>query len=220
MKNLMRGILGASVACGFVAMATPSFALISGQVMAGKRTGTSKSSTAGAESTKLDGTEIGAAVHIDPIPLVPVSFGLDLRSTSYDAKKNTDMDSLSSLTADLEVMAWLPMVPVLTPFARLGYTIFGATKVATKTTTAPEINIDAAYKLSGYTIGLGAKFSVLPLIGVFVEYDMSTQESKFDKSTVTGLEAFPDAEASLQTELKETQTVSTNVILVGLSVGI
>lgn len=171
---------------GALLMGTPSYALVDVQALAGKRSGDFK--VKGADAEKLDGTEITAAVHLDPIPLVPVAFGASFHLQTWD-KDKLEVKSVESSLLNLEVMAWIPGVPVVTPYAKAGYTVVGAMHMKDDVdfgTGSQEV--DMLYKVAGYNLTAGVNYPVIPLIGIIAEFDMGSHTITPDKIKVAGTE--------------------------------
>jgi len=190
-------------------VATPSFALVDVQALAGKRSGEFKMKDADAQ--KLDGTEVTAAVHLDPIPLVPVAFGASFHLQTWD-KDKLEVKSVESSLLNLEVMAWIPGVPVITPYAKAGYTIVGAMHMKDDVDLgAGSQELDLLYKVSGYNLTVGVNYPVIPLIGIIAEVDMGSHTITPDKIKLAGTELDSAAYKS---------TSSTTAFRLGIQVGL
>jgi hypothetical protein len=163
---------------------TQAFAIFDAQVLVGKRTGETEN-TSTKEKTDWDGTDVQAAFHIDPIPLVPVAFGLYASQQTYDFDKG-DFKKVTGLEAGVQVYAWFPLgIAGLKPYAKLGYPLFSALKADTdfvETTTNTTYEISSVLKVSGPHIGIGLSYGipVLP-IALLLEVDMGRQTMKPDE---------------------------------------
>jgi len=189
---------------GILFVSSEGFALIHGQALVGQRKLKVKS---GGESRT--GQEFKLAVHLDPIPLVPIGFGAYLSATDYDVP--APVKSFLGTEIGLEVTAWLPVGIVgLTPYAKLGYTFMGGYVREVEST-------DGSYKIlmkpSGTRIAAGLKWSPLPLIALLFELEQTEIALKQDKikssSDLTGIDL---GVADLKTE--------SFGILVGVELGI
>ena len=192
------------VAASLSVLAKPALALIDVEAEVGQRSGTWQ--TSGAASQSISSTTIQMAAHLDPIPLVPVSFGVRVISDSY---KTTIADhgikSLTSTAIVPEITAWLPLGG-LKPFARLGYTAVSAYKGTIEILTT---NADMAFASTGPRLAVGAEFSLLPLISVTAAIENSNETLKSDTVTGAGFTISP-----------RKTTMNSNAILLGAKVGL
>jgi len=187
---------------------TPSYGLVDVQALAGKRSGDFK--TKGSDASKLEGTEIVVAAHLDPIPLVPIAFGASFHVQTWD-KDKLEVKSAESSLVNLEVMAWIPAVPIVTPYAKVGYTVVGAMHVKSDVDLgAGPQELDRLYKVSGYNLTAGVNYPMIPLVGILLEADMGTHEIAPDKIKLGGTELDGDAYKA---------TSSTTAFRLGLQVG-
>lgn len=170
-------------------LASPAWALFDAQVLTGKRSTDFKF---GSNSNTESGTELKAAAHLDPIPLVPVGFGLSLSQINWDKSDKLGFKSMDGFEVGLEVEAWLPIdLGGLQFYGKLGYTVLGA-YVATYELT-PGQDIKLAYKPSGTYIAVGAKYNFIMRLGVMLEVESGNRELEFDE--VKDLPAGVDASA-------------------------
>jgi hypothetical protein len=191
-------------------MSSPAWALFNAQVLTGKRDAKFKAS--GSSSDTISGNELRAAAHLDPIPLVPVAFGLSLAQTTWD--KSSDKltaDKIDGLDVNLEIEAWLPIeLGGLVPYAKVNYTVAGAYTVESQE-VLPGVAPKFAYKPSGAGIAVGLKWEFLLRLGVMLELEQATRKLKFDKVSNQGGLNIPD-----QPDIDQTSTS----ILVGVQAGI
>lgn len=170
-------------------LASPAWALFDAQVLTGKRSTDFKF---GNSSNTESGTELKAAAHLDPIPLVPVGFGLSLSQINWDKSDKLNYKSLDGFEVGLEVEAWLPIdLGGLQFYGKLGYTVLGAYVATTELTPGQDIKL--AYKPSGTYIAVGAKYNFLMRLGVMLEVESGNRELEFDE--VKDLPANVDASA-------------------------
>ncbi|NRA44090.1 MAG: hypothetical protein HRU09_03930 [Oligoflexales bacterium] len=206
LQSLFKSMLIITMAIGFT---RTSYGLISAQAMLGTDSSKIKGS---AEETTFDGTSLGVAVYLDPIPLVPVGFGLGVSMPSISGKNNGLDADITGLVVDLQVMAWTPISFFgITPFAKLGYIPFGAYKMKTKVDVAGEL-LDTTIPMtgSGTHFAVGANYSILPLISVLFQISMRNETLEYEEFDVGG------TTFKLDDDLKKS---STN-LLVGVEVGI
>lgn len=203
-----RAVFAAMLATSFV-VSSPAWALFNAQVLAGNRD--AKFSGSGYTSDSLKASELRAAAHLDPIPLVPVGFGLALSQTTFkDDSTKLGIQKADGLDVDLEVEAWLPLqLASLVPYAKVSYTIAGAYAFEAKETLGYKPKF--IYKPSGATLHVGIKYEFLLRLGVMAEFETGTRQLKFDKISDAGNLAIPD--------LKDLDENSTS-ILIGVQAGI
>lgn len=169
-----------------ICFSSSSLALFDAQVMAGKRS--AKLSESG-QSETLTGTELKAAVHLSPIPLVPVGFGLSVVTMDFpnDGDKITFSEFKGS-EISLEVTAWSPIsLGGLTPYGKLGYMVVGAyNRKNTVSVAGLSTDVDYVYKAKGTDIALGVKWTPLILVSALFEVDMRTQTLSVDEIKAGG----------------------------------
>lgn len=194
------------------------YAIFEASAKVGLRSG--KFHAAGGDQADVSTTDVMVSVHIDPIPFVPVSFGASASIQDYDVSTNKHSASTFQGTIIIpEIKAWLPMVPVVTPYAKVGYG-FGAykTTMEVQLPTTP-VEVDAAYESTGPQFGVGLEYGVLPMLGVVFEINMSQQTLK-PKSTDYVNPVTAEA-GDLKDDLGlEDETFNTTAFLLGVSMGL
>ncbi len=168
-------------------LSNPAWALFDAQVLTGNRSTAFK--LAGISSTEA-GSELKAAVHLDPIPLVPIGFGLSLGQSTWDKSTKLDFKSVDGFEIGLEVEAWLPIeLAGFEPYAKVGYTVAGAYVVTKEDPTLGTYKL--AYKPKGTYIAAGLKYKFLMRLGVMLEVEQGTRTLAFDeiKDLPVGLDA-------------------------------
>jgi hypothetical protein len=203
-----RGVLAVLLASSF-AVSSPAWAIFNAQVLAVNRN--AKFSSSGSQSDTLKGSELRAAAHLDPIPLVPIAFGLGISQTSWtDDSTKLGVDKIDGVDLDLEVEAWLPLeLAGLVPYAKVGYTVGGA--YAFEVTTGTSFNPKVVYKPSGVTLHVGVKYEFLLRLGIMAEYETGTRKLTFDK--------VKDAGSLTLSNLKDIDENSSS-FLIGVQAGI
>lgn len=178
-----RGLLPFMLATSF-AVSTPAWALFNAQVLTGKRT--AKWSADNRSSDTTTGTELRAAAHIDPIPLVPVAFGIAASQTTFDDESTKfGVSKIDGTDIDLEIEAWLPLeLAGLVPYAKLSYTIAG--KYEMETITGTSFRPKAVYKPTGAALHIGIKYEFLLRLGIMAEFESGNRKLEFDKVTDAG----------------------------------
>lgn len=174
-KSVRRFLAMTSLAVAGLVIPGNAFAIISGQLNVGKRTATSKISGS-EESYAAD--EYTAGLWLDPIPLVPVAFGASMLVQNWDKDDFGATTTGSELT--LDVKGWLPMVPVITPYAKFSYVLAGS--ILSETT-----GLKNKYSVTGTHLNIGALYGILPTVSLTGEFGMGSQKIKVDESTVAGV---------------------------------
>ncbi len=170
------------------------------------------SETGSADPVKDDANDFTVAAHMSPVPLLPVSAGLSASMITFDKDETNDPD-VTGTELGLDIKAWLPMVPVVTPYARVRYLVW-STYAATGTMSLPTGDIDyaMAYTNSGYQYGVGVRYPVVPLVGLKIETNMGA-------STLTPESMTMDDEDISVSDSDPTE-VSFSSVLVGIDISI
>lgn len=191
------------------ATASTALALIDGEVSVGKRSGTWSS---GDTSKSIASNSVQMAGHVDPIPLVPVSFGVRLISESYNANiADHGVKSLTSTAIIPEITAWLPIGDIR-PFARVGYTMLSPYRgTAEYTANSTTSFATVVYKSSGPRFAAGVEYSILPLISILATLEHSTETLTMSSGKAGSVDLTVGAK-----DIKFTS----NAILLGAKVGI
>lgn len=189
------------------AIATPAWALFDVQVLTGQRKTEFKGSGSSNEET---GQELKLAAHLDPIPLVPIGFGLSVAQISYDDFGG--FEEVTGTEVGLEVEAWFPLELFgLVPYAKLGYTVLGAYEGKYSGTALPGGEQPRAiYQPSGLYVAAGLRWEFLLRLGVMLELEKSTRKLSFDKYEDLG---------SLSLAKEDLDADSTSILL-GVQAGI
>lgn len=210
---LRRWIAGVSTVLTILSSHT-GFALFDAQALLGPSSMSLKGNASSflTEDASLSGHQTGLVVHLDPIPLVPIGFGLGITIPAtvkgdYTSSGTAVDVSFSGLLIDLQVMAWSPVSLFgLTPYGKLGYIVSGSYKVDFSTAL---LSGSMVYDSTGSIVALGVNYSLLPLIGVLFEFNLRNETIKLKelKGGLTGATG-------------GTNTASSSNILLGLEVGI
>ena len=213
MLNRHNGLISASV--GFLAMAfvsTQASALVDAQIGLGRRNAKwdqdSKSSSTSSDVLKV-------AAHLDPIPLVPVSFGLALYSETWKVSETDQgLTSLKSYSVVPEITAWLPTGD-FKPYASVGYSILSAYtgKAVISTGAGTSATGDIYLAGAGLHIGAGVEWSVpvVPMLSIFGELEYASETVKLAKDKV--------ADIDISGSFKSVNMTST-AIIIGAKLGI
>lgn len=194
-----------------ITFASPARALFDVQAHVGSRSGTwSQDET----SKSVAATTLKLSTHLDPIPLVPVGFGLALYSEQWKVSpEDHGLKRLSSYSVVPEITGWLPL-DSFRPFARLGYSVLSAYtgKVSTGAGTASAVEGTLYLAGSGIHAAVGVEWSVpaVPLLSLSGEFEYAQETLKLAKNTVGGT----DISGSYKSP-----KISSTAILVGAKIG-
>ena len=201
----MKKILNITSALTIASWATSGMAFFDGEAFYGSKSAKTKYSVAGVEKSKdLRGTEIGASFLLDPIPLVPVAFGVVASQSSTDLKHVIQEVADGNVASDSSmagfsgkgtgtsktlfygpvIKAWVPM-PKIKPYVKAAYLM--GTEVIDETMdfdSPSDTSISASFKqkttyshtATEMTVGLG--FSPVKLTSIFAEYTMHSGKRK------------------------------------------
>ncbi len=185
-------------------------AIASLQLEFGRRSGKEKMASDTSES--VTGTEISVSAYLDPIPLVPVGFGLNYAMDTYSvtmAKHN--LSELKGYTLAPEITAWLPLLDIK-PFIKLGYILLGAyTGKSDYTVLSTTTSYDLLYQSSGLRYSAGLKYSPVPLVSLLLEFNLANEKVKPHEIKIGGV----DLTSSLTS-----YDFNSTAILLGVEVGI
>ena len=167
--------------------------------------------------SKINSQEVAVAAHLDPIPLVPVAVGARIGMGSLDTTQLKGIYSASSidtgavLEAGLDIMAWIPLVPIITPYARLNIPVYGtwAVKGNLVDSTLVTIPFERDAKISGTQLSVGAKYSVLPLVKVLFEANYGKETWKASSVKVN----------NVTIDDSKTYTLDSQAVFLGVEVG-
>lgn len=193
-----------------LALSSRAFALIDISLEAGQRTSTW---TQDSESTNVPAQVLRAALHLDPIPLVPVSFGLGVYSETWNVSEaEQGLKNISSFSVVPEIVAWIPLGD-LRPYARVGYSISsGYTGKAVVTVNGQPTDGSIALGGVGVHAGAGLEYNipVVPLLSVLAGVEYANERVKLLKDEVAGV--------NISGAFKPI-TITSTAILVGAKIG-
>lgn len=192
---------------------TPSaLALFDAELLVGKRWYDVESKAANAKPKGVAAQEVYIGAHLDPIPLVPVAFGASVSIIDLDKDDfGSGTSEAKVLEPALDIKAWIPMVPIVTPYVKVRIPVMG--KLAVKQTdnsTGTAVETVATYSLSGYHLNVGVKYSPLPLIKILLETGMGMESAKVDEIKVGGTKVNTGSDAD----------INSKGLLLGIEVGI
>ena len=201
------------LACATLAMqAGAASAFFDVQVMAGKRWYEISGDDFGDQETHVSSQEMVLAAHIDPIPAVPVAFGVSAAMATMDKEAwGPTTKTATGVEIGLDIMAWIPMVPIVTPFARLRYPLMSTMAIEGESTVASEtVKSVMTLDVSGPQIGLGVKWSPLPVLKVLLEVQKGMQTIKIDEVKLGDEKTSGDGSGDL----------ASNAFLLGIEIGL
>jgi hypothetical protein len=186
-------------------------ALIEGELSVGQRDGTFKAD--GASGKSLTGTTVQLAGHLDPIPLVPVSFGLRIINETYSPTvAKHGFKDLTSTAFVPEVSAWIPLLGDIKPFARLGYTLVSAYKGRMEASVAgATVAGDVVYESKGVRLAAGVNYSFMPFVSLSAAVEQSSEKLTTSEAKFAGVD--------IKSQVADVSFNST-AILVGVKAGL
>jgi hypothetical protein len=182
----MKIALRSTIMLSFLLLSENGFSLIQGRLALGTR-------TLASDDYSPSGNEQSLSIHLDPVPLIPVSFGLNASNIALRKNLAPKVTSEDYTEFGLEVMGWIPLVPIIKPYAKLRYVLLS--KLKTKA-DAGTFSFDS----SGTLISIGGEYSIIPFVSAFVEYGLGP--------------------LSLKPEKGDTTSVNSKSLLLGLAVGL
>lgn len=189
------------VLAGLAAMvATNAHAWVFVDLWGGTRTGQLQMAPGDKSMKTIQGTEYGISTRLDPIPMVPVSFGFTGIGYSYpgtnankgalsdellSASEVVDYDlsaemSMAGLVVGPDIMVWFPM-PFVQPYAHAGWVwgtetqqdLFTAeSKTGVTPDTKLQYELDSLYTTRGNNLAFGVRLKPVRFFGAFLEYAM------------------------------------------------
>ena len=128
------------------------------------------------------------AIHTNPLKVAPVALGVTFTPISFFLKDEDDFEGISEseiLEVSAELMAWLPMVPVVKPYLKGGYAFLGKKK-------EKEEGVDDDTSINFHSIkgAIGIKYSLpmMPMLGFILEGNIGKRlYQKEDSEEVTPL---------------------------------
>ena len=125
------------------------------------------------------------STHVSPVPLVPVGLGVVYFPwVGYSADKDKSEEAATGMELAVELVSWLPMIPIVTPYAKINYTVWGYKK-----TTYTEVSSldDFEQKVGGMEIGVGVGYDVLPLVTLMAEVSQGLRKVEDEDFNATTL---------------------------------
>ncbi len=181
-----KNILVAGALAAAVLFQTPALALVNAQVTYGQRKASGKVDGA---TDNYAASEYAASASIDPIPMVPVAFGATMFIQNWN-KDDFEATKVTGSELTLDAKAWVPMVPVITPYAKFSYVLTGAMLVEANADWTGDGTVSAGKQtlsLTGTHLAFGAQYGILPLVSAVVEVGMGTEKIKTDEVKVGGV---------------------------------
>jgi hypothetical protein len=208
-----RSIMGALV--GLAALGSvPASALFDAELLYGRRWYEIKPKQG--DKFGAQGSDIYIGAHLDPIPLVPVAFGASV--SLIDLKKEDFSGNVTEakvIEPALDIMAWVPMVPIITPYVKIKVPLlakFTSTYDTTPTTGSGTVKGESVYNLRGYHLNVGAKYSPLPLVKILLEAGLGMQKAEAEEVKVGGTKVSTTGDMDLD--------MNSKYLALGVEVGI
>lgn len=124
-----------------------------------------------------------AAAHISPIPLLPFSVGVAVSQLEIAKRDKSSLYSkVTGSELALDLMAWLPAIPFVTPYARIYLPVQAIYKINFKT-LAGSMEANGG---EGHIFYVGIKYPIFPFIKILLEGGKGVQMFKVEKCQILG----------------------------------
>ena len=154
--------------------AEAAFALVGGQLFYGYRMQKNDAYDDSAHLVKI-------ATHLSPLPLVPVGLGaVFFPWVSYSADEDKGEDSASGMELAVELVGWLPMIPIVTPYAKVNYTVWGHKKITYTESSGWD---DKEHDVGGMELAVGVGYDVFPLVTIVAEVSQGLRTIEYEEET-------------------------------------
>ena len=181
------------VCLGLLVWSQSAYGLFETNLSIGQRMVTGETDEDSDETIEVSGTEFYASLLISPIPVAPVALGLFVGRSSFDMTEEfdevygtalLDVDEVTINTTIFgpELKVWAPL-PFAKPFLRARLLFGFADQTTVISTSASETKTDYEYSVSGHQIGGGLEFSIVPMLGLFLEYSINEVDLETTKTT-------------------------------------
>jgi hypothetical protein len=198
------------IVAGFT-LSTTAFGLIDGTLEVGKRNAKWAQDT---DTSNISSQVARAALHLDPIPLVPIGFGLGVYSETWSvSKEDQGLSSLSSYSLVPEIVAWIPLGD-FRPSARVGYSIGTVYAGKASLPSATGVNTGAmALVGTGLHAAIGMEWNlpIVPLLSLLAHYEYAMENVKLAKDKV--------GDQDISASYKPVKLTS-SAVLIGVKLGI
>lgn len=215
---------------------TNAVALVNVEASAGQRSQkiTYDTTTKTNQTKTVTGSEVNASLLFDPIPVIPISFGLTFQSSSVDRGKVeeailTDMFDSEGITSYLDISAsgkttttlygpmikiWAP-TPYVKPYLKFAYLMGNGvnttdvdidTKPTAPASYSTKIKGSSKFSHTGTDIDLGIAFAPAPFVSFFVEYAIHSGKSKITDIDLESVTTGADGTVTTSTTTKDDLT--------------
>lgn len=190
MKKLIRKATMTAVAATVLLAISPAHAIF----QAGAQAGQTKVTVKDTKDNDFSGLSYGAFARLTfGIPMV-LTIGAgpfaQFGTLAYDGDQ-TGVKDLTMVKAGAEVIGMLDLVPVVTPYAKLGFAYQGYKQDFDYTVGGQTTTYSLAYTGTSTEMTIGAAYKIIPLIYAFGEYSLTT--GKIDSEVPDAVKAvFPE----------------------------
>lgn len=212
------------LACVLICVFSPTrgFALIRGQLWYKASSGDFKPDAG--DSKSLSASGLGATLLLDPVPLLPVGFGLSLENPVFSPSlADHGINKLEGYVISPEIQAWLPFLPIpLIPYARMAWAL-GTYKAKSQLTVGSQAALDVDFLLTsrGTQFGVGFKYEPIPLpifsLALLAEINAGMHTFADRTTDVVGLPSGLSAD-DIKSSFHKASWSSTSIVL-GLEAG-
>ena len=155
------------------------------------------------------------------LPMLPIGLGVFGGVESGSGEKAPSKITMNNQIAGLDFVVRAPL-PKFKPFLNVGYLLMGNSEAEYKVDTTIPVEYGGGTtstttdgKVSGYRIGLGVEWSVLPLVSLVLQYSLVNEEFEYKK-----LKVKTAAGASTTVSLNEAEKIKVNGSVIGLGVNV
>ena len=204
----MKTIVGTLTCLSIGFASDQALALVHVDVAGGQTKASYESTVSSIDDTKtISGSEYGAYLLLDPIPMIPVSFGLGVTANSVDTSsvnlqalndQITANDSVGKIIASAKTSQssllygptfkiWAP-TPYIRPYLRAGYMMgtsvskidvsLTATSTASDPTNVFAMKGSSKATYTGSDIAIGFDFAPIRFVSMFLEYSIQNGKVK------------------------------------------
>jgi len=188
-----------------------AFGLISIEGKIGKRSGSWDSGSG--DSVTGSGNETRFDVILDPIPLIPIGFGVAVASGKYGFAAEDGISDTTYIGVIPEIKAWLPLpITSLTPYLKVGYNVAGAYKgKVAGSVQGQATDVDMVFAAKGTHLAAGLSYKLIPTLALALEYSQTDETLSVNSAEILGMDVSSQFE-----DFK----LKSSAVLVGIDFGI
>lgn len=180
MKRMMQWLIAALI----VSQSSAAFALFDAQALYGRRW---LSSETDGEKSGTAFSAITLAGHVGFLPIVSFGASFTMMDALERDKESSGLDTLKAQELALDILAEIPLIPIVTPYGRLVVPVWSKIEASAKEEFAGQTfksEIEGSY--TGHLINVGIEYSPIPLLGIHLEAGKGVFMTKTDKAELNG----------------------------------